>query len=96
MLAYILSSPPTSNITYLGPLMHMDPFTHDSYKEEYTEEEDFKEVFKQLQGQIHVEEGDDKDNYHLHSDCLYKLDKLYVPKGELLQLIREAHTSKIT
>jgi hypothetical protein len=26
---------------------------------------------------------------------LYKLDKLCVPKGEILQLIREAHTSKV-
>jgi hypothetical protein len=25
----------------------------------------------------------------------YKLDKLCVPKGERLQLIREAHTSKV-
>jgi hypothetical protein len=30
------SRPPTSNITNLGTLMHMDPFTHDVYKEEYT------------------------------------------------------------
>jgi hypothetical protein len=26
---------------------------------------------------------------------LYKLDKLCVPKGEILQLIKEAHTSKV-
>lgn len=26
---------------------------------------------------------------------LYKLDKLCVPKGERLQLIRKAHTSKV-
>jgi hypothetical protein len=43
----------------------MDPFTHDSYKEAYTEDEDFKEVFQQLQGQICVEEGDGKGDYHL-------------------------------
>jgi hypothetical protein len=36
----------------------MEPFTHDAYKEAYTEDEDFKEVFQQLQGQIHIEEGD--------------------------------------
>jgi hypothetical protein len=94
-LADMLSRPPTSNITTLGTLMHMDPFTHDAYKEAYTEDEDFKEVFQQLQGQIHVEEGDNKVDYHLQNGLLYKLDKLYVPKGEILHLIREAHTSKL-
>jgi hypothetical protein len=41
-LVDMLSSPPTSNITALGTLMHMHPFTHDAY----TEDEDFKEVFQ--------------------------------------------------
>lgn len=47
--------------------MHMEPFTHDAYKEAYTEDEDFKEVFQQLQGQIHVEESDSKADYHLQN-----------------------------
>jgi hypothetical protein len=46
MLENLLSSPPTSKITYLVNLMHMDPFTHDAYIEEYIEDEDFKEVFR--------------------------------------------------
>jgi hypothetical protein len=41
----ILSRPPTSNIIDLGTLMHMEPFTHDSYIKTYTKYEDFKEVF---------------------------------------------------
>jgi hypothetical protein len=45
MLASMLSHPPTSNITSLGTLMHMEPFTHDAYKGSCTEDEDFKEVF---------------------------------------------------
>ena len=45
-LADMLSWPPTSNITTLGTLMHMEPFSHDAYKEEYIEDEDFKEVFQ--------------------------------------------------
>jgi hypothetical protein len=45
-LADILSKPPTSKITTLGNLMHMDPFTNDAYKEAYIEDEDFKEVFQ--------------------------------------------------
>jgi hypothetical protein len=45
-LAYILSRPLTSKITTLGTLMHMEPFTHDAYKEAYTKYGDFKEVFQ--------------------------------------------------
>jgi hypothetical protein len=58
--AYILSRTPTSKITALGTLMHVDPFTHDAYREVYIEDEDFKKVFQHLQDQTHVEEGDDK------------------------------------
>ena len=46
----MLSQPPTSNITALGTLMHMEPFTHDAYKEAYTKDEEFKELFQQLRG----------------------------------------------
>ena len=51
----MLSRPPTTNITNLGTLMHMEPFTHDACKEEYIEDGEFKEVFQQLQIQFHVE-----------------------------------------
>jgi hypothetical protein len=51
-------------------------------------------VFQKKQCQICVEEGDDKDDYHLHNGLLYKLYKLCVHKGEILQLIIEALTSK--
>jgi hypothetical protein len=94
-LADMLSRPPTSNIISLETLMHLEPFTHDAYIETYLEDEDYEEVSQQLQGQIHIEEGDNKDDYHFHNGLLYKLDKLCVPKGERLQLIREAHTSKV-
>jgi hypothetical protein len=36
MFGDMLSHPPTSKIKYLGTLMHIDPFTHDVYKAEYT------------------------------------------------------------
>jgi len=42
----MFSRPPTSNFTALGALMHMDPFTHDAYREAYLEDEDFKEVYQ--------------------------------------------------
>jgi hypothetical protein len=78
----MLSMFPTFKITYLGSLMHMDPFTHDAYKEECTEDEDFKEAFQRLHGQIHIEEGDDKDDYHFYNRLLYKINKVCIPKGK--------------
>ena len=52
-------------------------------------------MFQQLQGQVCIEEGDNKTKSHLQDGLLYKLDKLYVPQGEILQLIIEGHTSKV-
>ena len=46
----MLSHPPTSKITTLGTLINMNPFINDSYKEAYIKDNDFKEVFQQLQG----------------------------------------------
>jgi hypothetical protein len=34
-------------------------------------------------------------DYHLQDGLLYKMGKLCVPKEERVQLIREAHTSKV-
>ena len=42
--------------------MHMESFTHDAYTEAYVEYGGFKEVFQQLHGKIHIEEGDDNVN----------------------------------
>jgi hypothetical protein len=45
-LTDMLSHPPTSKITTLGTMMHMEPFTHDAYKEAYIEDENFKDMFQ--------------------------------------------------
>jgi hypothetical protein len=45
-MTYILSRPPITKITYLGTLMHKEPFTYEAYKEAYTEEGDINEVFQ--------------------------------------------------
>ena len=42
----MISRPPTSKITDLGALMHMESFTHDAYREAYSKGEDFKEVYQ--------------------------------------------------
>ena len=44
-LEYMLARTPITKITTLDTLMHMDPFTHDAYKDEYIEYENFNEVF---------------------------------------------------
>jgi hypothetical protein len=75
--------------------MHMNPLTHDGYKEEYTKYEDFKEIFQWMQGQVHEEEGDKKHDYDIQDGFFYKLHKLCVSKGERMQLIKEVHTSKV-
>ena len=64
-LVEMLSRPSTSKITYLGTLMHMEPLTHDAYKEAYLENEDLKEVYQQLQSRSHVHDGDITVDYHL-------------------------------
>jgi len=83
-LANILSRPPTSKITALGTLMHMEPFIHDAYREAYLEDEDFKEVYQQLQSQSHVHNDDNTIDDYLQDGLLYRLDKLCAPKGERL------------
>ena len=90
----IISIPHTTKITTLGAHVHMEPFTHDAYKE-YAKDEDFKEVFQQLQGHFHVEEARNKVVYNLQDELLYKLKKLRVPKVEILLLIEEEDTSKV-
>jgi hypothetical protein len=62
--------------------MQMETFTHDAYIEEYTENEEDKDIFQRLQGQVHEEKVANKANYHLQDGFLYKMDKLYVTKGE--------------
>ena len=50
--------------------MHIDPFTHDVYKEAYIEDEEFKEVFQLFQSESHVHDSDSAIDYHLHNGLL--------------------------
>ena len=75
--------------------MCMENFTHDTQKEEYIEYENFQEVFWKPQFQVCVEEGDNEVDYDPQDGFLYKMDQLYVSKGEILQLIIMVHTSKV-
>jgi len=42
----MLSRPPMYKITTFKTFMHMDPFTHEAYKDAYTKDKEFKEVFQ--------------------------------------------------
>jgi len=42
----MLSRPPTPNITSLGIVMHMDPFDHEAYKDEFIENGGLKDLFQ--------------------------------------------------
>lgn len=67
--------PKTPKVTTQGTLMQMKPLNHDAYKQ-YIEDKYFKELFKHMQGQVHEEEGDKKDDYNLQDRFLYNMDKL--------------------
>ena len=53
-LVDMLSRLSTLNITAFGNLMHIDPFTHDAYREAYSEDQDFKEVYQELQSHLYA------------------------------------------
>lgn len=53
--------------------MHMEAFTHDAYKEACIEDGEFKEVFQQLQIQIHAGDGCITIYYNPQNELLYKL-----------------------
>lgn len=61
----MLSKPPTSKIINLGTLMHMEAFTHDAYRDAYSEDEKFKDLFQQFQSWSHVYDGNNTINCHL-------------------------------
>ena len=75
--------------------MHMKPFIHGAYREAYLEDEDFKEVYQQLQSQSYVHDDNSTIVYHIQDGLPYMMDKLCVPKGDHLQVIKEAQTSMV-
>eukprot|EP00253_Pinus_taeda_P031869 PITA_31869 len=77
----------------IGPvtLLKNDSIVHESYTEQYTYDDDFKDVYANLSKGNHVEEND----YHLHNNLLFHLGKLCIPQGERISVIREAHSSLI-
>jgi len=61
--------------------------------EDYEADEDFRGVYKKLKERVVVVmEGNE---YHLQDGLFYKLDKLCIPQDRRVQLMREAHTSRV-
>ena len=86
-VAYMFSRP----IFNAFVILKHNSIMHEIYIEQYAQDDDFKDVFATLTKGNHVEELD----YHVHNKLLYHLDKLCVPQGERINVIREAHTSFI-
>jgi hypothetical protein len=63
--------------------------SHDRYVEQYSIDEDFKEVYVKLTlgAQVH--------NYFLQGKLLYHLRKLCIPTSERVHVIRESRTSLV-
>ena len=84
----ILSIPIISAST----LLKNDYIVHETYIEHYASDNDFKDVYASLSEGNQVEEND----YHMHNNLLSHLGKFYIPQGERLSVMREAHLSLIT
>ena len=72
-------------------LLKHNSILHESYIEKQALENDFQDVYVSLSQGNQVEELD----YHLHDNLLYHLEKICIPQGERVNIIREAHTSLI-
>ena len=80
----MLSRPPTN----ASIVIQKSPLVHASYVEQYTKDEDFKEVYVSLRHGYHNEEL----NYRINEKLLYHLGKICIPQSVKVHVIREAHT----
>ena len=87
-VAYMFSRPPIS----ASIVIQQSPLVHSSYVEQYTKDEDFKEVYEAL---MHSSPNEEL-NYHIHDKLLYPLGKICIPQSERVHVIREAHASLIS
>ena len=82
----ILSTPPI----VASIILKNTSLAHDSYIEQYTYDEDFKDVYEKLTCGMQVE------NFYLQDKLLYHLGKLCIPVSERVHVICEAHTSLVS
>ena len=67
-----------------------DSLDHDSYIEQYANDEYFKDVYERRTCGSHVE------NFYVQDKLLYHMEKLCIPTNERVHIIRETHTSLIS
>ena len=72
-------------------LLKNDYIVQESYIEQYAHDVDFQDVYASLSEGNQVEEND----YHMHNNFLFHLGKLGTPQGEILGVMREAHSPLI-
>ena len=70
-VAHMLSRHPTNALT----ILQNSPLGHDSYIEQYTYDEYFKDVYEYLMNGAQNEEL----NHHINDMLLYHLDKICIP-----------------
>ena len=73
-------------------VIQQSPLVHASYVEQYTKDEDFKEVYESLRNGYQNEEL----NYHINDKLLYHLGKICIAQSERVHVIRETHISLIS
>ena len=83
----MLSRPPTNALIVL----QNSPLAHDSRIEQYTHDEEFKDVYEYLMNGTQKEEL----NYHVNDNILFHLSKICIPQSERVHVIKEAHISLI-
>ena len=72
-------------------LLKHNYYLHESYIEQQALDNDFQDVYENQSQGNQVEELD----YHLPDNFLNNLGKLCIPQGEIVNIIREVHTSLI-
>ena len=84
----MLSRPPIKNALII---LHNISMVHEIFQEQYSNDENFKDIYVALIQGNHMEEKD----YYVQNNLLYHLGKLCIPKDEHTHVIYEAHASLI-
>ena len=71
-------------------VIQQSPLVHSSYVEQYTNDEDFKEVYESL---MHGSQNEELD-YHIHDKLVFNLGKICIQQSERVNVIREGKTMK--
>jgi len=88
-IADMLSRPP---IVATVVILQNSSLMHEGYKEQYEVDPDFQNIY----GKLILGNEVGNNDFHVNDGLLFHLGKLCIPIGERNDLIREAHTSRIS